>query len=205
MRRTGNPARRAASGGAALVQADAQHELVHQKRRPRHIARRLERENEREQDHDLRQEHDDTADARDNAVGDEALEPPVTKRCAHPCSQRGEAVLDPGHRRLGPREHRLKHQEQKRRQDEEPRDRMQHDAIDRAGQRVHRWLSEDCLTRDGPRLPLHGSQIGAAFGDVLSVPTLFVFDKAGKTAGVFYGAPPDLHDRVRRLVQRLLE
>lgn len=32
-----------------------------------------------------------------------------------------------------------------------------------------------------------------ALGDVSSVPTLFVFDKTGKTAAAYYGAPPDLH------------
>ena len=36
-------------------------------------------------------------------------------------------------------------------------------------------------------------EIAKAFGDVSSVPTLFLFDRAGRTAKVFYGARPDLH------------
>jgi thiol-disulfide isomerase/thioredoxin len=32
-----------------------------------------------------------------------------------------------------------------------------------------------------------------AFGDVSAVPTLLVYDKTGKAAGAFYGAPPTLH------------
>ena len=32
-----------------------------------------------------------------------------------------------------------------------------------------------------------------AFGDVSAVPTLLVFDREGKAAGAFYGAPPGLH------------
>jgi thiol-disulfide isomerase/thioredoxin len=32
-----------------------------------------------------------------------------------------------------------------------------------------------------------------AFGDVSAVPTLLVFDREGRTAGAFYGAPPTLH------------
>jgi thiol-disulfide isomerase/thioredoxin len=32
-----------------------------------------------------------------------------------------------------------------------------------------------------------------AFGDVTSVPTLLLFDRAGRAAGSFYGAPPTLH------------
>jgi len=39
-------------------------------------------------------------------------------------------------------------------------------------------------------------QIALLFGDIVSVPTLFVFDRAGRTAKVFYGAPPDLHEQV---------
>ena len=38
------------------------------------------------------------------------------------------------------------------------------------------------------------------FGDIVSVPTLFVFDAAGKTVEVFYGAPPDLHEKVSKAI-----
>jgi len=47
-------------------------------------------------------------------------------------------------------------------------------------------------------------ETSAAFGDVLSVPTLFVFDKNGQTAAVFYGAPDDLHANVEKTIERLL-
>jgi thiol-disulfide isomerase/thioredoxin len=43
-------------------------------------------------------------------------------------------------------------------------------------------------------------QVALLFGDIVSVPTLFVFDRAGKTASVFYGAPPDLHEQVANAV-----
>jgi thiol-disulfide isomerase/thioredoxin len=36
-------------------------------------------------------------------------------------------------------------------------------------------------------------ELGRAFGDVSAVPTLLVFDRQGRSAGVFYGAPPGLH------------
>lgn len=39
-------------------------------------------------------------------------------------------------------------------------------------------------------------QVALQFGDIVSVPTLFVFDRTGATAKVFYGAPPDLHEQV---------
>jgi thiol-disulfide isomerase/thioredoxin len=39
-------------------------------------------------------------------------------------------------------------------------------------------------------------QVALQFGDVVAVPTLFVFDKTGKVANVFFGAPPDLHEQI---------
>jgi thiol-disulfide isomerase/thioredoxin len=39
-------------------------------------------------------------------------------------------------------------------------------------------------------------EVALLFGDIVSVPTLFVFDRKGKTVSVFYGAPPDLHEQV---------
>ena len=42
-----------------------------------------------------------------------------------------------------------------------------------------------------------------AFGDITAVPTLFLFDRTGKTARILFGAPPDLHDEVDRLLSTL--
>ena len=43
-----------------------------------------------------------------------------------------------------------------------------------------------------------------AFGDITAVPTLFVFDRQGRTASVSYGAPPDLHEQVEKKLEALL-
>jgi hypothetical protein len=43
----------------------------------------------------------------------------------------------------------------------------------------------------------------ARFGPVLAVPTLMIFGPDGKIADVIYGAPPELHDRVKRVVSEL--
>jgi thiol-disulfide isomerase/thioredoxin len=52
----------------------------------------------------------------------------------------------------------------------------------------------------GMKLPypiMMGSpEVALRFGDIVAVPTLFVFDRGGKTVSVFYGAPPDLHEQV---------
>jgi thiol-disulfide isomerase/thioredoxin len=40
------------------------------------------------------------------------------------------------------------------------------------------------------------------FGGVAAVPKLFVFDKAGRRTHVFYGAPPDLHERIEQALRK---
>jgi len=42
--------------------------------------------------------------------------------------------------------------------------------------------------------------VAQAFGDLSAVPTLFLFDASGKTREIFYGAPPDLHDRAEHAI-----
>jgi len=44
-----------------------------------------------------------------------------------------------------------------------------------------------------------------SFGDITAVPTLFLFDRYGKTDRILYGAPPDLHDQVEAQLQSLLK
>jgi len=43
-----------------------------------------------------------------------------------------------------------------------------------------------------------------AFGDITSVPTMFIFDSVGKTAQVFYGAPPNLHEQAETSLHALM-
>lgn len=43
----------------------------------------------------------------------------------------------------------------------------------------------------------------AAFGDITSVPTMFLFNRSGKTARVLYGAPPDLHEQAETALKEL--
>lgn len=47
-------------------------------------------------------------------------------------------------------------------------------------------------------------EVAMQFGDIVSVPTLFVFDRSGKTVRVFYGAPPDLHEQVEAAIAAVL-
>jgi thiol-disulfide isomerase/thioredoxin len=42
-----------------------------------------------------------------------------------------------------------------------------------------------------------------AFGDITAVPTMFLFDRSGKTAKVMYGAPPDLHRQAEKVLNEL--
>jgi thiol-disulfide isomerase/thioredoxin len=61
----------------------------------------------------------------------------------------------------------------------------------------------------GPmKLPYHvvlgNPQTATSFGDITSVPTMFIFDPSGKTSAVVYGAPSDLHERVGQKINSLL-
>lgn len=42
-----------------------------------------------------------------------------------------------------------------------------------------------------------------AFGDVVAVPTMLLFDRWGKTVRAVYGAPPDLHEQVQSALDTL--
>ena len=46
-------------------------------------------------------------------------------------------------------------------------------------------------------------EVAQAFGDLTAVPTLFLFDADGRWVETFYGAPPDLHERVEAALGRL--
>ena len=46
--------------------------------------------------------------------------------------------------------------------------------------------------------------IARSFGDVSAVPTLLLFDRGGRAAGAYYGAPPGLHEQAEARVASLL-
>ena len=48
-------------------------------------------------------------------------------------------------------------------------------------------------------------QIISQFGDVAAVPKLFVFDRSGRRIQTFYGAPPDLHEKIESSIERALK
>ena len=48
------------------------------------------------------------------------------------------------------------------------------------------------------RVAMGTPEMARAFGDLSALPTLFVFDRDGKTRGSFFGAPPGLHDEVEQ-------
>jgi thiol-disulfide isomerase/thioredoxin len=54
------------------------------------------------------------------------------------------------------------------------------------------------------RWALSTPDLARAFGDISAVPTLFVFDQAGRRAAIFYGAPPSLHAEAEAALGSLL-
>ena len=47
-------------------------------------------------------------------------------------------------------------------------------------------------------------EVIAQFGEIAAVPKLFLFDRNLKRAQTFYGAPPDLHEKIGEAVDRLI-
>jgi thiol-disulfide isomerase/thioredoxin len=54
------------------------------------------------------------------------------------------------------------------------------------------------------RWAMGSPELARKFGDLSAVPTLFVFDSDGTTREIFFGAPPDLHERAERALAALL-
>ncbi len=54
------------------------------------------------------------------------------------------------------------------------------------------------------RWAISDAKTALAFGDIVSVPTLFLFDRSGNTARVLYGAPPDLHAQAEKVLATLV-
>ncbi len=46
-------------------------------------------------------------------------------------------------------------------------------------------------------------ELAVEFGDLVAVPTAFVFDRGGKLVKTFYGAPPELKQQLEELVEQL--
>jgi thiol-disulfide isomerase/thioredoxin len=57
----------------------------------------------------------------------------------------------------------------------------------------------------GLRWAIADAPTSLAFGDITAVPALFLFDRQGKTAGVWYGAPPGMHEQVEKKLEAVLD
>jgi thiol-disulfide isomerase/thioredoxin len=55
------------------------------------------------------------------------------------------------------------------------------------------------------RVAITDDAAAEAFGNITAVPTLFLFDRSGKTAQVLYGAPPDLHEQAVKTLDSLVQ
>jgi thiol-disulfide isomerase/thioredoxin len=58
------------------------------------------------------------------------------------------------------------------------------------------------LNRD-IRWAISDAQTARAFGDVVAVPTMLMFDRSGKTVRVLYGATQDLHEQAEKTLDAL--
>jgi thiol-disulfide isomerase/thioredoxin len=74
-------------------------------------------------------------------------------------------------------------------------------AVESPEDKIHSMVSS--LSPD-LRWAIADAPTAQAFGDITSVPTLFLFDSSGKTARVLYGAPPDLHQQAEGTLGELM-
>jgi thiol-disulfide isomerase/thioredoxin len=70
-------------------------------------------------------------------------------------------------------------------------------AVDSKPDDVRRMIAE---RRPAYMVVMGDEALLQTFGGVAAVPKLFVFDKTGRRTQVFYGAPPDLHEKVEKAV-----
>jgi len=47
-------------------------------------------------------------------------------------------------------------------------------------------------------------EVAGAFGDVVAVPTMYIFDANGKIAGQWFGAPPERHEQAEKILDKLV-
>jgi thiol-disulfide isomerase/thioredoxin len=55
----------------------------------------------------------------------------------------------------------------------------------------------------GIRWAIADAPTAQAFGDVVAVPTMYVFDATGKMVKALYGAPPDLHEQAEKVIGKM--
>ena len=55
------------------------------------------------------------------------------------------------------------------------------------------------------RWAISDAKTARAFGDIVAVPTMLLFDRSGKTARALYGAPPDLHEQAEKTLDVLVK
>lgn len=55
------------------------------------------------------------------------------------------------------------------------------------------------------RFGMASPEMARAFGDLSAVPTLFLFDRQGRSRGTFFGAPPSLHADAERALADALD
>ncbi|MNN01254.1 hypothetical protein D3C81_1138650 [compost metagenome] len=110
-------------------QTGRRHHAIQQERRTRQIARLFQRQDEGEQDQDLRQEHQHAADTGNDAVHQQAAQRTFREGFGHHRPEPGKGRLDAIHQWRGPGIDRLEDQEHHHRKRQQPEHRVQQPAV----------------------------------------------------------------------------
>ncbi len=115
------------------VQSHPGHQLVHQVGGPGHVAAVFQHRDEQEEDQDLGQEDEHSADAAQHPVDQKAAQRSRGHPGLDPLGERGKPGVDPGHERPGPGIHALEHHHHHEGEDDHPPHGMGKHAIDPVG------------------------------------------------------------------------
>ncbi len=142
------------------------HQPVHDERRADHVAGRFQYQDEQEQDQDLGKEDDHRAHPGEDSVDDERAEEAGGKHVGdHGTGGDGRGLERVGGRGA-PREHRLEHDEQDRREDDRPGNGMEQQPVEPVGDPANRGFADDGAERDvaGAALKCEAVVAGAGAG-----------------------------------------
>ena len=113
----------------ASGQAAFRHHVIQQERRARQVAGIFQKQDEGEQNRNLRQEHQHAAGTGNHAIDEQVVEDARRHVCADPFAQCGKAAFDGVHNRRRPSVNRLEHHKQDDQQQNHTQHRMQHDVV----------------------------------------------------------------------------
>ena len=117
------------------METDLAHRAIHDERGARHVARALEEADEEKQNQNLREKHDNAADAGEHAVGEQVAQIAGGHRGFHPAGECGDVGVDPVHGVFREGEDREEQRGHDHGEEQPAPERVDDDGVDAVGER----------------------------------------------------------------------